>query len=180
MKIEINKKIVECLKGDITKQEGFKAIVNAANAYLTPGGGVAGAIHKAAGPRLYEECKKLAPIKTGEAVITAGYNLPNLYVIHTLGPVYTQEKNPQEKLKQCYKNCLKVAEQNKLDSIAFCAISTGIFGYPLEDGLRVAFSTFLEEIPHLKYLKRIRMVLYNNEALKVGEEVFKEVFKDYL
>jgi len=180
MKVEIEGKIVECIKGDITKQVGFDAVVNAANRNLAPGGGVAGAIHKAAGSHLYEECRKLAPIKTGEAVITAGFNLPNRYVIHTLGPVYTQEENPQEKLKQCYRNCLKIAEQNKLESVAFCAISCGIFGYPLEEGLMIAFCTFLEEISHLKSLKRIRMVLYNEEALRVGESVFKEVFKEYL
>ena len=101
MVVNIKNVTLECIKGDITKQVGFDAIVNAANAFLAPGGGVAGAIHKAAGSNLYEECKRLAPIKTGEAVITAGFNLPNRYVIHTLGPVYTQEKNPQEKLKQC-------------------------------------------------------------------------------
>jgi len=180
MEVRINDILVECVQGDITKQKGFKAVVNAANAQLAPGGGVAGAIHRAAGPELYEECKRLAPIKTGQAVITKGYNLPNEYVIHTLGPVYYREKDPEKKLAECYKNCLKLAEEYKLDSIAFCAISTGIFGYPLDEGLEVAFKTILSEIPNLRYLKRIRMVLYDDKSLNIGLEVFKKIFKDYL
>ena len=180
MKVKINKITIECIKGDITKQIGFDAVVNAANRNLAPGGGVAGAIHKAAGPRLYEECKSLAPIETGQAVITKGYNLPNEYVIHTLGPVYYREKDPEKKLAECYKNCLRLAEEYKLNSIAFCAISTGIFGYPLDEGLEVAFKTILSEIPNLKYLKRIRMVLYDDKALNTGLKVFQKIFKDYL
>jgi len=178
MKKEIEGIIIECVEGDITKQEGFEAVVNAANSRLAPGGGVAGAIHQAAGPKLYEECRKLGPIKTGEAVITAGYNLPNPYIIHTLGPVYHQEEEPDKKLKQCYQNCLKVAETKGLKSIAFCAISTGIFGYPLKEGLKIGLGTIVENIPKLRSLKRIRMVIYGQDALRVCEEVFKEITKE--
>lgn len=178
MEVKINNILIECKRGDITRQVGFKAIVNAANAELAPGAGVAGAVHRVAGSKLYEECKKFAPINTSEAVITKGYNLPNEYVIHTLGPRYWEE-NSQEKLAKCYKSCLSLAEKYKLDSIAFCAISTGIFGYPLKEGLEVAFKTILEEVPRLKYLKRIRMVLYEEESLPIGEKVFRKVFEQY-
>jgi len=167
--------MVECVRGDITAQEGFDAVVNAANAQLAPGGGVAGAIHRKAGPRLYEECKPLAPIRTGDAVITKGYNLPNPHVIHALGPVYYREKNPAEKLALCYKNCLKVAEENNLSSVAFCAISTGAFGYPVEEGAEVALKTVLEEIPKLKSVERIRFVIYDEPTLGIFQRVLKEL-----
>ncbi|MCM8829832.1 MAG: macro domain-containing protein [Candidatus Omnitrophica bacterium] len=173
MEIKKGEVIIECRVGDITAQDGFDAVVNAANAYLAPGGGVAGAIHRKAGPELYEECKKLAPIKTGEAVITKGYNLPNPYVIHTLGPVYYRDEDPDKKLALCYKNCLKVAEKHKLSSIAFCAISTGAFGYPLKEAAEIAIRTVLDEIPNLKSIKKIRFVLYNQEVLSVFEKALK-------
>lgn len=175
MEIKKGNVVIECVVGDITAQDGFDAVVNAANAQLAPGGGVAGAIHRKAGPQLYEECKRYAPIKTGEAVITKGYNLPNPYVIHTLGPVYHREKNPAEKLALCYKNCLKVAEEHNLQSIAFCAISTGAFGYPLEEAAEVGIKAVLEEVPHLKSVKRIRFVLYNQEILSVFENALKSL-----
>jgi O-acetyl-ADP-ribose deacetylase len=158
---------IECVQGDITSQEGFDAVVNAANAYLAPGGGVAGAIHRKAGSRLYEECRPLAPIKTGDAVITRGYNLPNPYVIHTLGPVYYSERNPAEKLALCYKNCLKTAEKNNLASIAFCAISTGAFGYPAEEAAEVAVRTVKEALHELKSIRRIRFVIYDYPTLSI-------------
>ena len=175
MKTEKRDVMVECVRGDITVQEGFDAVVNAANAQLTPGGGVAGAIHRKAGPLLYEECKPLAPIKTGDAVITKGYNLPNPYVIHTLGPVYYREKNPAEKLALCYKNCLKVAEENNLLSIAFCAISTGAFGYPVEEGAEVALKTVLNELSSLKSIKKIRLVIYDKPTLAIFQRVLREL-----
>ncbi|MDD3726103.1 MAG: macro domain-containing protein [Candidatus Ratteibacteria bacterium] len=173
MEIKKGEIIIECRVGDITAQDGFDAVVNAANAYLAPGGGVAGAIHRKACPQLYEECKKLAPITTGEAVITRGYNLPNPYIIHTLGPVYYRDKNPAEKLALCYKNCLKVAEENKLSSIAFCAISTGAFGYPLKEAAEIAIKTVLEAVSYLKSVRRIRFVLYDQEVLSVFENTLK-------
>ncbi|MCX8083091.1 MAG: macro domain-containing protein [bacterium] len=173
MDVEKTNVIIECRVGDITAQDSFDAVVNAANAQLAPGGGVAGAIHRKAGPELYEECKKLAPIQTGEAVITKGYKLSNLYVIHTLGPVYYREKNPAEKLALCYRNCLKVAEEKGLSSIAFCAISTGAFGYPLKEAAEIAIKTVINEITNLKSLKKIRFVLYDDKTLSVFEEVLK-------
>jgi O-acetyl-ADP-ribose deacetylase (regulator of RNase III) len=178
MQKEVNNIIIECIQGDITNQVGINAVVNAANAQIAPGGGVAGAIHRKAGPKLYEECKKLAPIKTGEAVITKGYNLPNPYVIHTLGPVYRREKDPASKLALCYKNCLKIAEENKLNSIAFCAISTGIFGYPLEEAAKVSIKAVLEEIKNFKSLKRIRFVLYDKKTLDIFENTLEKLTKN--
>ncbi len=174
MKIKINNVMIECRQGDITSQPDIEVIVNSANAQLAPGGGVAGAIHRKAGPQLYEECKKYAPITTGEAIITKGYNLPNKYVIHTLGPVYTREKNPAEKLALCYRNCLKLAEENYLESIAFPAISAGIFGYPMEEAAKVAITTVLEEVPKLNKLKFICFVLYDDKSYKIFQEVLKE------
>ncbi len=178
MQIKIGNVILECVKGNIVEQNEFTAIVNAANAWLKPGGGVAGAIHKAAGPLLEKECKKYAPIKPGEAVITKGYNLPNKYVIHTLGPVYGKDKPEDKILSDCYKNSLKIAEEYKIDSIAFPAISTGYFGYPVEEAAKVAFKTIIEMIPELKYVKRIRFVLYTEEDFKIHEKVLSQIIKE--
>jgi O-acetyl-ADP-ribose deacetylase len=160
---------IECVRGDIASQGDITAVVNAANAQLRMGGGVAGAIHRAAGPGLAEECHPLAPIKPGEAVITAGHNLPNRYVIHCLGPVYGVDKPEDELLARCYRNALKLADEHKIDSIAFPAISAGAFGYPVEDAARVAFSAITETIPKIKHVKRIRFVLHSTEDLETHE-----------
>ena len=138
---------VECVQGDITAQAGFDAVVNAANAQLKRGGGVAGAIHRAAGPGLEEECRPLAPIKPGQAVITGAHKLPNRYVIHCLGPVYGVDEPSDELLADCYRNALKLAERHGISSIAFPAISTGAFGYPMKEAAEVALRTVLEMAP---------------------------------
>ena len=166
---------VECVKGDIASQTGITAVVNAANALLMIGGGVAGAIHRVAGPGLEEECRPLAPIKPGEAVITGGHNLPNKYVIHCLGPVYGMDKPENVLLGKCYENALRIAEQHEIDSIAFPAISTGAFGYPLEDAAEIAFGTIVEMIPGLKSVKRIRFVLYSESDLEIHQEVLSRI-----
>lgn len=168
---------VECVKGDITSQPDIDVIVNAANKLLAPGGGVAGAIHRKAGPRLYEECKNLAPIETGEAVITKGYNLPNPFVIHTVGPVYSEEKDPAEKLYLCFKNSLLLADSKGLSSIAFPAISTGIFGYPLEEAAEVSIKAVIETIPQLKSLKKIRFVLFDQNSYTVFSEKLQKTYE---
>ncbi|MCM8771658.1 MAG: macro domain-containing protein [Candidatus Omnitrophica bacterium] len=175
--VKINNIEIECVKGDITEQKDIDVIVNAANKYLSPGGGVAGAIHKKAGPLLYEECKKYAPINTGEAVITKGYNLPNPYVIHTVGPVYSEEKNPAEKLTLCFKNSLKLADNKGLKSIAFPAISTGIFGYPVEEASEVSIKAVLETIPELKSIKLIRFVLFDEKTYSIFAQKLEELTK---
>ncbi|MCM8830866.1 MAG: macro domain-containing protein [Candidatus Omnitrophica bacterium] len=162
---------IECIKGDIASQVGITCVVNAANAWLKMGGGVAGAIHRAAGPNLEEECRPLAPIKPGEAVITSGHNLPNKYVIHCLGPVYGIDKPEDKILTSCYRKALELAEKYKIDSIAFPAISTGAFLYPIEEAALVAFKTILGEISKLKFVKKIRFVLYTERDFEVHKNV---------
>lgn len=161
---------VECVQGDIARQVGFDAVVNAANAELRTGGGVAGAIHRAAGPGLAEECRPLAPIRPGQAVITGGHNLPNRYVIHCLGPVYGVDEPSDRLLAECYRNALKLADQRGISSVAFPAISTGAFGYPMEEAAEVAFRTILEVAPFLESVKVIRFVLRGEKALRIHEE----------
>lgn len=162
---------IECVKGDIASQADIAAVVNAANAQLRMGGGVAGAIHRAAGPGLAEECRPLAPIKPGEAVITSGHDLPNRYVIHCLGPVYGVDRPEDELLARCYRNALRLADDHKMNSIAFPAISTGAFGYPVEEATGVAFGAILETIPKLKHVKRIRFVLHSTRDLEIHDRV---------
>ena len=177
MKKTISGIIVECVRGDIASQADITAVVNAANAQLMMGGGVAGAIHRAAGPRLEEECRPLAPIKPGEAVITGGHNLPNHYVIHCLGPIYGVDKPEDELLAKCYRNALQIAEEYRIDSIAFPAISAGAFGYPVKEAAVVAFRTIIEAIPKLKHLKRIRFVLYSERDFDIHKETLSRVLK---
>lgn len=167
--------VIECVEGDISAQDEFMAIVNAANARLGPGGGVAGAIHRAAGPGLAAETAPLAPIRPGEAVITGGHLLPNRYVIHCLGPVYGTDEPAAGILAACYRNSLRLAEHRKIASIAFPAISTGIFGYPREEAVEVAFKTILEKVPSLVHVKRIRFVLYSRSDLEVYERAMSRL-----
>jgi O-acetyl-ADP-ribose deacetylase len=166
---------VECVQGDITSQDDVTAIVNAANAGLRGGGGVAGAIHRAAGPGLEEEARTLAPINPGEAVITGGHDLPNRYVIHTLGPVYGQDRPEAELLASCYRNALALAEENGIESVAFPAISTGIFGYPVEEAARVALGTVIDEAQHLERVRLVRFVLFGERDFEVHERVLSKM-----
>jgi len=153
--------------GDIANQPDVEAVVNAANAQLQTGGGVAGALHSAAGPELYDECRELAPIKPGEAVITKAYNLPNSYVIHCLGPVYGKDSPEEKLLANCYKNALRLAEKHQIRSIAFPSLSTGAFGYPVEEAVNVTFNAILAELQGLKHLQRIKFVLFSEQDLKL-------------
>ncbi|WP_213698647.1 macro domain-containing protein [Acetomicrobium sp.] len=175
MEKKISGVTIECVKGDITRQPDVTAVVNAANAWLKPGGGVAGAIHRAAGPELDKECRPLAPIKPGQAVITGGHNLPNKYVIHCLGPRYGVDKPEDRLLSDCYRNALKLADEHEIDSIAFPAISTGVFGYPVQEAAEVALRTVKETIPSLKHVKKIRFVLHSDRDLKIHEKVLESL-----
>ncbi|MCA1763507.1 MAG: macro domain-containing protein [Flavobacteriales bacterium] len=163
---------IEVTLGDIANQPDVEAVVNAANAELRTGGGVAGALHRAAGPELAEEGRKYAPIRPGEAVITKGYNLPTPYVIHCLGPIYGVNNPADKLLANCYSNALRIAEENELSSIAFPAISTGAFRYPFDEASDVAIATTTEICGDLKHVKKIRFVLFD-----AGE---KEFFKSKL
>ena len=161
---------IECIQGNIVRQEDMDAIVNAANAQLQSGGGVAGAIHRAAGPGLAEECRPMAPIHPGQAVLSSGHNLPNDYVIHCLGPVYGRDTPSDQLLADCYRNALKLADERGLGSIAFPALSTGAFGYPLEEAADVAARTVIETARELENVKRIRFVLFDEESARVHQE----------
>ncbi len=174
MKIRISSSSVEIVQGDITRQE-TEAIVNAANERLAPGGGVAGAIHKAAGPELWEECKRLGGCRTGEAKITHGYKLPARYVIHTVGPVFRGSRKDDELLKACYRNSLNRALESGIKSISFPAISTGAFGYPMDRAADVALKTSIEFLIRHNYFECIRFVLYNNEALRIHVKKMIEI-----
>lgn len=164
---KVNRARLELVQGDITKQEDMEAVVNAANAQLMPGGGVAGAIHRAAGPELIEECRSLAPIAPGEAVLTRGYNLPNPYIIHCLGPVYGQDHPEDELLAGCYRKAIRLAQENKIKSIAFPAISTGAFGYPTKDAAKIAVKTVLEELTQNPGVIKARFVLFGEKDFEI-------------
>ncbi len=166
---------IELTEGNIVQQPDVDAIVNAANAQLRTGGGVAGAIHRAAGPGLTEETRPMAPIQPGEAVITSGHDLPNDHVIHVLGPVYGRDEPSDELLRTGYENALRRAEENNLSSVAFPAISTGAFGFPLQAAARIALNTMLDWAPRLDSVTLIRFVLFDDEALDVHEKVLAEL-----
>ncbi len=175
MKIQISSVTIECVRGDITEQVGFDAVVNAANAELRPGGGVAGAIHRAAGAALYEECRPLAPIQPGEAVITGAHGLPNRHVIHCLGPVYGVDVPSDVLVATCYDNALRLAEERGLESVAFPALSSGAFGYPLDEAARVAVRAVAEAVPGFRAVRRVRLVLRDEQSLTVHEQALAAV-----
>mgnify|MGYP006427650027 CR=1 FL=1 len=161
---------IELTKGNIVKQPDVEAVVNAANAQLRIGGGVAGAIHSAAGPGLTDETRPMAPIQPGEAVITGGHDLHNDHVIHVLGPVYGRDEPSDELLRTGYENALRRAEETGLSSVAFPAISTGAFGYPLDEAARIAMGTVLDAAPSLNSVELIRFVLFDARALSAHKE----------
>lgn len=162
------------IRNDITKMH-VDAIVNAANTELLMGGGVCGAIFKGAGAdKLHAACHRLAPIQTGDAVITPGFNLPAKHIIHTAGPVYRDGKHGEEKLlSSCYTNSLKLAIENNCESIAFPLISSGIYGYPKADALRVASTGIQDFIAHNDI--DVFLVVFDKEALAVSEELLGQV-----
>jgi len=153
---------LEVLQGDITRQD-VDAVVNAANAQLAPGGGVAGAIHRAAGPELWDACRPLGGCRTGEARLTDGFALPARWIVHTVGPVYGQDQPAADLLAQCYRNSLAVADEAGAVSIAFPALSTGVFGYPMEAAAEVAIGTLFKELPRGNTLRHARMVLFGED-----------------
>lgn len=177
MKKTISNTVIELVCGDIIRQDDLEAVVNAANARLLPGGGVAGAIHQAAGPGLRQESEPLGPIKPGEAVITGAHNLPNKFVIHCLGPIYGVDKPEDKLLTNCYRNALQLAEQKGIESVAFPSISTGAFGFPVEEAAEIALKAIKKNAQTLSKVKTIRMVLYSQSDLKTYENKMLEIFE---
>ena len=162
---------IECVQGDIAQQPDMEAVVNAANADLTIGGGVAGALHRAAGPGLEEECRSMAPIQPGQAVISGAHNLPNRYVIHCLGPVYGVDEPADKLLASCYLEAIRLAEDKGLTSIVFPSLSTGAFGYPMPDATRIALDTVMQASRASHSLQRIRFVLFSEDAVRIHQEI---------
>jgi len=175
-KINIGNSSIELIVGDITKQK-TDAVVNAANKRLAPGGGVAGAIHRAAGSQLWEECKKLGGCETGKAKITKGYNLPASFIIHTVGPIYSGSADDPKNLASCYKESLKLAQNKQIKSISFPALSTGYFGYPLKDAARIALETVISELKNTNKIGLVRFVLFDSKAFEVHEEILNSITK---
>ena len=176
MLVKMGQCSLETRQGDIANQPNMVAIVNAANAELRMGGGVAGAIHKAAGPELEKECQSLAPITPGEAVITGAYRLPNQYIIHCLGPIYGLDKPEDTLLSSCYRNALNLADRKQIHSIAFPAISTGAFGYPIKLATQVALNTVNQVLPTLRHVKCIRFVLFSEAELDIYNSKLTAIF----
>ena len=169
---------IELVVGDIADQPDVDAVVNAANAELAPGGGVAGALHRAAGPGLADEGRRLAPIEVTQAVVTGGHRLPTAHVIHALGPVHGRDEPSDELLAATYRNVLQAAEREGFTSLATPAISTGAFGFPADAAARIALRTVAEVVPLVDELRLVRFVLFDQGALRVHREALAELRGD--
>ena len=168
MKVNIKNRVLELLEGDITEME-TDAIVNAANSHLILGGGVAGAIRKKGGPKIQEECHKIGSTFVGGAVITSGGELKAKYVIHAVGP-RMGEGNEEEKLKNATLNSLKLSDDNALKSISFPAISTGIFGFPIDKCAEIMLRTVIDYLESQSGLERVVFCLFGNASYEVFEQ----------
>jgi O-acetyl-ADP-ribose deacetylase (regulator of RNase III) len=165
---------IEIIKGDITKQS-VDAIVNAANNSLLGGGGVDGAIHRAAGPALLEECRTLKGCETGQARITKGYKLPAKYVIHTVGPVWRGgNHHEKELLAQCYSNCLQLAVENNIKTIAFPSISTGIYGFPIEIASGIALNEISDFLRGTSSIEKVIIVTFSYHDLMIYRQAYRD------
>ena len=177
IKHAIENSILELAVDDITRQD-TEAVVNAANRRLSPGGGVSGAIHRAVGPKLWEESKTLGGCNTGEAKLTRGYNLKAKYVIQTVGPVYSGSISDPENLKDCYKNGLILALRNKIKSVSFPSISTGIFGYPVKEASMIALKTIIDFLKEHAEIELVRMVLFSESDYNIYKSSLENILKD--
>ena len=163
---------LETVTGDITRQADLDAVVNAANAQLMPGGGVAGAIHRAAGPELADACRPMAPISPGQAVITDAFGLPNRWIIHCLGPRDGIDEPSDTLLADCYRNALRLAEEYGMEGIGFPALSTGAFGYPFDDASRVALDSVDDVLAELQRPPQlVRFVFFSDSDREQFEAV---------
>jgi len=175
MQVTINQSRLELVEGDITEQD-TDAIVNAANPSLLGGGGVDGAIHRAAGPELLEECRTLGGCQTGDAKITRGYRLKAKHVIHTVGPVYYRDgERAPELLASAYHRSLEVASENNIRSVSFPSISTGAYGYPLDEAAPIALQTALNYLESHTDVELVRFVLFGQRAYRVYEKAIQEI-----
>lgn len=165
---------IETVTGDITRQDDLDAVVNAANAQLMPGGGVAGAIHRAAGAELMDACRPLAPISPGQAVVTSAFNMPNRWIIHCLGPRFGIDEPADTLLADCYRNALKLSAQYGMQSVGFPALSTGAFGYPFRDAAIVAVQAVDDVLETLSEPPRLVRFVFFSEA---DQHAFDDVLK---
>ena len=165
---------IEARQGDITKLD-VDAIVNAANTSLLGGGGVDGAIHRAAGPELLKECRGLGGCPTGEARLTRGYNLAAHYVIHTVGPVYRGRPQDRTLLTACYRNSLRIAAEKKLAVIGFPAISCGVYGYPIAEACRIAVDTTCDFLKANPSIEKVIFMLFSSGDLKVYQDYIRSL-----
>jgi len=173
VEIQAGRSVLELVEGDITRQN-TEAIVNAANTSLLGGGGVDGAIHRAGGPKILEECRQLGGCPTGEARITGGGNLKVRYVIHTVGPVYRDGLHREpELLASCYRESLKLASAKGIKSLAYPSISTGAYGYPLPDAALIALKTVKTYLAEHPEIERVRFVLFGKAAYAAYEAALK-------
>lgn len=173
MEIQLGRSVLELVEGDITRQD-TEAIVNAANTSLLGGGGVDGAIHRAGGPKILEECRQLGGCPTGEARLTSGGNLPARYVIHTVGPVYKDGLHREpDLLASCYRESLKLASAKGIKTVAFPSISTGAYGYPLADAARIALTTVKAYLAEHPEIERVRFVLFGKAAYAAYEAALR-------
>lgn len=170
---------IDVILGDITKVE-VDAIVNAANKTLLGGGGVDGAIHRAAGPELLEECRQLKSCETGQAKITKGYRLPAKHVIHTVGPIWQGgDANEDELLASCYRSSLMLAVENNVKTIAFPSISTGAYGFPVKRAADIAIREIARFLEENNSIEKVLMVCFDEKTMKAYSEALSKLRKEY-
>jgi len=175
MELEVGGSKIKLKKGDIT-EEKVDAIVNAANTSLLGGGGVDGAIHRAGGPEILEQCRKLGGARPGNAKITTGGKLPAEHVIHAVGPIYKDgDQGEAETLQSAYRSSLEVAVENRVKTLAFPSISTGAYSFPIKDASRIALSTIKQFLENDDAIESVTMVLFSDGDLKAYEKALKDL-----
>jgi len=175
MQVSVGRAVLELVEGDLTQQD-TEAIVNAANPSLRGGGGVDGAIHRAGGPKILEACRQIGGCPTGEARLTTGGQLKARYVIHTVGPIYRDGLHQEPQLlASCYRESLKLARAKGIKSVAFPSISTGAYGYPIQDAARIALKTVTQYLTDHPEIRLVRFVLFGRAAYQAYEQALKEL-----